>query len=268
MNVVVWVRAGSGQLNPAGTEPSGLSNPPPSTEGPRALQRLRLKHRTAPRVGGKITPGDGQHVSPLSSLIHHLSPQKIQGMVPPGDQDSAKFPSIDSKAANPAGCWHSPDTHSPCSSSSKSLTWEALGRAEVTAEPSLNHTEMERALFAPAEHLLGLPDTCSSSTQPQDLISRTQATPVLGVPARSPARIPQNHVGSVIREGFTQIFPFFHMLKPELHQLLLRWPSRRTLQPSSFPSQFSQKQPLSASMFTPPNPALIHFHLQIIKDNK
>lgn len=50
---------------------------------------------------GGITPGDGQLISAPSSLSHHLPPWGIQGMAPAGGQDSAKFPLMDSTAANP-----------------------------------------------------------------------------------------------------------------------------------------------------------------------
>lgn len=170
--------------------------------------------------GEKITPGDGQLISAPSSLPHHLPPQKIQGIAPTGGQSSAKFPLTDSKAANPAGCWHCPDTQSPCSSSSsKSLSWEVLGQqipelggfgkssyhCRALSEP---HRDGE-SLDCPSRASPGAPRTCSSSTQPRDLLSCTQTSPTLHVPARSPTRIPQNYPGIIIRAGFTQVFPIF-----------------------------------------------------------
>lgn len=172
----------------------------------------------APRTwGGENHPWGW--TADLSSSIPGPSstPWENAGDGPTRAQHSAKFPLVDSKAENPAGCWHSPDTQSPCSSSSKSLSWEALGRASVTAEPSRSHTEMGRALFAPAE---------PSPGAPQHLLSCTQTTPTPPAPARSPAGMPQNQPGFVIREGFTQVFPFFHTLKSELHQLLLQRPNQ------------------------------------------
>lgn len=68
---------------------------------------------------------------------------------------------------------------------------------------------MERALFAPAEPLLGLPAPAAPPHSPGHLVSCTQTTPALHVPACSTARTPQNHPGFVTGEGCTQVFPGF-----------------------------------------------------------
>lgn len=121
------------------------------------------------------------------------NPWKIHGMAPPGGQCSAKFPLRDSKAANPAGCRHSPDTQSPCSgsSSSKSLSWEALGRAAVTAEPhgdGENPDCPSRASPGAPQHL----QLVHTAPEPPQLHTNPTSS------SCSPARIPQNHPGLLL----------------------------------------------------------------------
>lgn len=103
---------------------------------------------------------------PSPSILHPSStPWKTQGIAPAGGQGSAKLPSSDAKAANPAGCWHS---HTPRALLQQQQIPElgALGGADVSAEPS-EPPRGQRALLAPAQNLQHLQLIPTAQRPPQ-----------------------------------------------------------------------------------------------------